>query len=199
MSKRSKKPKKVKAIIKAKNKLQKVKKQRKPKEIKITEFDHSLVKKIAGEEAIKIVELLGIKKNVSEFVIAEKLDLTINRIRHILYKLQSKNLVTSTRKKDKKKGWYIYYWTFNFENLKELVSNLKKLRLMQLKSQLSKDTPQFYICENNCLMLKFKEALEYDFKCPECGKILYEIDSKKELENAKKEIEVLEEELKNLK
>ncbi len=178
-------------------KTKKLQKQRKPKEIKKIEFDHGFIRKIAGEEAIKIVEFLGIKKNVSEFVLAEKLNLTINQIRNILYKLQNNNLVSSTRKKDKIKGWYIYYWTFNFPILGELAFNIKRQKLMQLKNQLSDSAvSQLYICKNKCILLKFKESLEYEFRCPECDLLLEEKDSKKELEEIKKEVEILEKELK---
>ena len=51
----------------------------------------SIVSSIAGDKAKGIVELLIKKKNVNEFLIAKKLNLTIN---------QTRNLLTSWRTKD---------------------------------------------------------------------------------------------------
>ena len=75
-----------------------------------------ILKELAGTEAEKIVEILYGKKNVNEFIIAKKLNLTINQTRNILYKLGDEGLVSFVRKKDNKKGgWYIYFWTLETE------------------------------------------------------------------------------------
>ena len=81
-----------------------------------------IVEDIAGKQATEIVKLLIGKKDVNEFLIAKKLKLTINQTRNILYKLSDSGLVSFTRKKDKRKGWYIYFWTLN---------SLKSLELLE--------------------------------------------------------------------
>ena len=67
-----------------------------------------LVKEVCGPNCVKILKLLEGKENVSEFTLAENLDMNINELRTMLYKLTEHNLITSTRKKDKTKGWYVY-------------------------------------------------------------------------------------------
>ena len=52
----------------------------------------------------KMVSDIISNKHVNEFIIAKKLDLTINQTRNVLYKLADEGLVSSIRKKDKKKG-----------------------------------------------------------------------------------------------
>ena len=86
-----------------------------------------LIEKLTGEETVKLVRLIieG-KENVSEFILAEKLEIKINTVRNMLYGLQKYNLVTSMRKKDKQKGWYIYYWTFNEVQAKVLMKTVKQ-------------------------------------------------------------------------
>src|SRR3989344_2201535 len=79
-----------------------------------------LLKKIIREfvttDPDKLVEILFKKKNVNEFNIAKKLQLTINQTRNILYKLGDDGLVSFIRKKDNKKGgWYTYFWTLETE------------------------------------------------------------------------------------
>ncbi len=47
----------------------------------------NVVTLIVGKQAEDIVDLLDTKKHVNEFVIAKKLNLTINQTRNILYKI----------------------------------------------------------------------------------------------------------------
>ncbi len=63
-----------------------------------------IVPQFAGQGSEKLVDLLFKKQNVNEFLIAKKLNLTINQTRNMLYKLADEGLVEFIRKKDKKKG-----------------------------------------------------------------------------------------------
>ena len=115
----------------------------------------------------------------------------------MLYRLYDSNLVSFTRKKDKKKGWYIYYWTFDTKRIKYLSRSLKKKRLASLKERLEREKQgQFYACENQCIRLDFDQAMNFEFKCPECGKLISEEDNEEMMAAIKKEIKELEKELK---
>src|SRR3989344_3959385 len=105
-----------------------------------------VVSEVAGEDVVPLVKVLKNKKNVSEFKLAENINREVNEIRNMLYRLYDANLVSFIRKKDKKKGWYIYYWTFNGKRVKDLVSDLKKKRLEALKQRLSREEGgNFYV------------------------------------------------------
>ena len=80
-----------------------------------------IVKEKCGPSGIKLLDLLIGKEDVSEFDLAEKMDININELRIMIYKLTEDNLITSIRKKDKEKGWYVYYWTFNFRHARDLL------------------------------------------------------------------------------
>jgi len=67
------------------------------------ELINSLIIEIAGEEAVPLTEYLKDKMHVSEFKLAEKLDLTVNQVRNLIYRLDEHNLVSFMRKKDLKK------------------------------------------------------------------------------------------------
>lgn len=155
-----------------------------------------LVKEVAGEDTVKLVGLLKDKSNISEFKLAEKLRLTVNTVRNMLYKLQEHNLVSSTRKKDKKKGWYIYYWTFNVPQARTLARVVKEKKLEDLKRNLETETQEsFYACPERCIRLKIENAMDYDFKCPECGTILQEDQNELGIEKLRNTIKELEDEL----
>src|SRR3989344_4559638 len=102
------------------------------------------IKSISNEDTIKVFRQLWGKVNVSEFDIAENLKLSINYVRNLLYGLHAHNLVTSTRKKDRQKGWYIYYWTFNIRHAVDVITAKKKSRLKSLEKQLDKEDEGVY-------------------------------------------------------
>ncbi len=160
------------------------------------EITEELVREVAGEDTVKLVGLLRDKENVSEFKIAEKLRLTVNTVRNMLYRLQAHNLVTSIRKKDKKKGWYIYYWTFNSSQARSLVRIVKQRKLERFKERLQAELQQtFYVCPERCVRMKIENAMDYDFKCPECGVVLQEENNQRFIEKIQAKILELEEEL----
>ncbi|MBT7706238.1 hypothetical protein HN747_02210 [archaeon] len=155
----------------------------------------TLVSQLAGEDTVEIVRYIISKvENVSEFLIAEHMETPINAIRNALYRLQENNLVTFTRKKDKRKGWYIYYWTFNHTQAISTIQKMKESRIENLRKRLEReDSSTFYTCSSKCLRVKFEHALENSFKCPECFKVLKEVDNSRIIRTIQKELVMLEE------
>lgn len=162
-----------------------------------TNLINDVVSEVAGEEVIKLVDALKNKKNVSEFKLAEQIKTEINITRNMLYRLFDHNLVSFIRRKDKKKGWYIYYWTFNSKRIKHLAIDLRLKKLERLKERLKRENSgQFYICEEKCIRLDFEQATNFEFKCPECGKLLDMDDNEKKIDEINKKIKEIEKELK---
>ena len=109
---------------------------------------------IAGKQAEDIVDLLDTKKHINEFIIAKKLDLTINQTRNILYKISDHGLVSYIRKKDKKKGWYTYFWKIEILKSLEFMKNNLLKRIDQLEHKIkSRETKNLDI---NILIVRFK-------------------------------------------
>ena len=153
-----------------------------------------LALQVGGEVAVLIVRHLKENgENISEFLIAEDLDIGINIIRKTLYQLQENNLVTSMRKKDKKKGWYIYYWTFNDIQAETLVKRMKQERIKNLKNRLEKESlTTYYSCKKTCLRMPFERALENNYTCPECGKVMEIVDNSRKIKAIQEELAILE-------
>ncbi|MBD3164191.1 hypothetical protein GF323_03260 [Candidatus Woesearchaeota archaeon] len=150
---------------------------------------------IAGENGVKVVSYLGEKKNVSEFIIADKLKLDMQTIRNTLYKLHTHNIATYIRKKDRQKGWYISYWTFNRDRIKGLIQAMKKMQVDKLKERLEKEEANkgvFFICTKACARLDFDQASEFEFRCPECGSLLQQQENTRTIAHLKERIEELE-------
>ncbi len=158
----------------------------------------NVVAEIAGEDSVPVAMVLKNKKNFSEFKVAQALKMEIKDIRKSLYKLLEYNLVSFKRKKDKKKGWYIYYWTFNPDMLKYLYTNLKVKKLEKLKERLEREeTNHFFICPNKCVRLDFDKSSEFEFRCPECGSLLDMQENNATIRHLKEEIVRLEKEIKS--
>ncbi len=158
------------------------------------------VDEIAGKDGIKLLNLMKEYENISEFNLAEDLKISINQARNLLYKFNSFNLTYSTRKKDRDKGLYIYYWTFNFKHARDLLISRKNQELIRLHDELKKENEQrFYACKNGCTRLELEEAMEQDFKCNECGTLLQQEDSTKKIGEINHKISILNQEIEELK
>ncbi len=158
-----------------------------------------VVASIVGKQAEGIVELLYEKGYVNEFLVAKKLDVTINQARNFLYKLSDYGLVSSIRKKDKKKGWYTYFWQIETLKSLEFLKNILSKNIDNLNAQLnSRETKQFYVCKRCNVELNEENALLCNFTCGECGDIFELRDNSKLVKDLKKSIEKAKEQLKSV-
>jgi len=151
---------------------------------------------IVGKQYEPIADLLNSEKHVNEFIIAKKLDVTINQARNLLYKISDHGLVSSIRKKDKKKGWYTYFWKIEVMKSLEFLKYLIIKKIEQNNGQIkSRELKQFYYCDKCGTEYTEENALLHDFTCPECGGIFALKDNSKAIKDFRKNLEKLEEEL----
>lgn len=148
---------------------------------------------ILGPEGAPLVkELIG-KSNVSEFDLATKTKKDIKIIRKMLYILHNYNLVGFTRKKDKQKGWYIYYWTLLPESIRFNYYKMKRNLLEKLKRQLEEERKElFFVCPNTCVRLNFDQAMDFEFRCPECGELINQDNPEERIKQLETKITALE-------
>lgn len=160
---------------------------------------------VAGKQAEELSNLLNDKKYINEFLIAKKMDLTINQTRNLLYKISDFGLVSFIRKKDKKKGWYTYFWKIETFKCLEFLKNILLKKIDQLIHQIkSRETKRFYICERCNIEFSEENALLHNFTCNECGDIFVTKDNtkllrelNKQLDKLKRELEFVNEEIDN--
>ena len=156
----------------------------------IDTFLKEVIAYTAGKLAENITEILSTKKYVNEFLIAKKIGLTINQTRNILYKLSDSGLVSSIRKKDKKKGWYTYFWKIEALKSLEFLSQVLLKQIEQINHQInSRESKQFYICGRCNLELAEEKALLCNFICNECGEVFKIKDNSKLLKDLKRNLE----------
>ena len=80
-----------------------------------------------GEDAIKIMQvLLSVGSEITDEKLAEQSGVRLNIVRKILYILNENKLTQFHRQRDKKSGWFVYYWIGTAENLPLLLEERKK-------------------------------------------------------------------------
>lgn len=162
-------------------------------------FLRYLFEKKGGKEAIQILEILKKKKDVNEFLISKKTNMTINQVRNILYKLAAEGLVSFTRKKDKRKGWFIYFWSLNEERCWEKIEEETKKEIEDIKKEIERRmNERVFYCEHCDIEVNEELALERDFICPECANPYSLRDPKVFIEKLNKELAKREREIKTI-
>ena len=151
---------------------------------------------VAGKSGEEITDLLKSDKYVNEFLITKKLGITINQTRNILYKLSDCGLVSSIRKKDRKKGWYTYFWRIEILKSLELLKDTIVKKIGRVVNQISmRETKVFYVCRKCNIEMDEENALVHDFTCPECGSIFEIKDDSKLIKELRKNLEKYQSEL----
>ncbi len=154
---------------------------------------------ILGEEHMPLINELAGKENISEFDLATKTKKDIKVVRKILYLLYNHNLVGFTRKKDKQKGWYIYYWTLLPDSIRFNYYKMKRDLLVRLKEQLEEEKKElFFVCPNKCVRLNFDQSMDFEFHCPECGELITQDDNGKKIKELEAKIIEIESEVKEM-
>src|SRR3989338_2486487 len=151
---------------------------------------------VAGKQAEELAILLNTKNYVNEFIIAKKLGLTINQTRNLLYKISNCGLLSSIRKKDKKKGWYTYFWKIEILKSLEFLKQILDKQIEQLNYQIKgRQIKQFYICERCNIELTEETALLHNFTCNECGDVFKLKDNSRMIRELKRSLDRFERKL----
>lgn len=159
----------------------------------LDKFLEEVVVSIVGKPGEKLAGILNSKRHVNEFNIAKKLEVTINQVRNYLYKLSDLGIVSSIRKKDKKKGWYTYFWRIEISKALEFLSqglNQKKQYMEEVGK--TREVNEHYVCERCNLEFDEQNALLMNFTCDECGGIFVVKDNSKLIKDLKKGVEEID-------
>ena len=122
---------------------------------------------LAGEEGYLVFSyLVKLGREIDEFSLSEKVDIQINKLRSILYKLYNKKLVNFSRRRDKKRGWFLYSWSAVPDQLIYLMRKKYENEIKNLSKLLKGD---YYYCDKCDKIYTLEEAAKNMFFCPVCG------------------------------
>lgn len=153
----------------------------------------SVVREIGGDDAVKVSSLLDPTEETTDEAIAAGSEMKLNAVRKVLYRLYDARLAEFRRIRDKSTGWFIYFWKLKPNRVEELVINRKKTVYRKLKARLDYEEKfHFFKCDQDyCPRYTFDEAMENNFKCPECSNELLAFDNKEIVEKLRKKVDEL--------
>lgn len=169
-------------------------------------LDEELIKVanlFGGEEAVIVVtSLKHLGEGTDEIITNDcrdrlKKEVRLNTVRKILYKLYDHGLVSCTRVRDEKTGWFIFYWRLQPDQLDAFIRSRKKRALDKLKQRLDYERNHtFFVCKTDAdVRITFEEAMETSFKCAKCGNQLESMENAEVIEVLVTKIHQLEAEL----
>jgi transcription factor E len=136
---------------------------------------------LINDKGLELLKILLSKRQINEFKLAKKLKLKVNKVRSLLYKLYSEKIVSYTRKRDKRKGWYIYTWKIDQPRVVDFViDELKKdIKVLEGKYKIRTAGKEFFVCKECAIQLNMVKALETNYLCPYCERPLERMDVEK--------------------
>lgn len=156
-----------------------------------------------GEDAVAVVNSLKAISEGTDETITNDLktrfnkEVRLNTVRKILYKLYDHGLVSCTRVRDEKTGWFIFYWRLQPDQLDAFIRSRKKRALDKLKQRLEfEQNHTFFVCKTDTeIRVTFEEAMENSFKCSKCANQLASSPNASLISVLESKIEKLEAEL----
>ncbi len=137
-----------------------------------------LIKK-GGENAIPVLKLVIKMGNaVTDEQVAEKMGVKVTVVRAVFNRLHFWGIADYTKTRDEDTGWWTYTWFLVKDKIKEAVLEELKEREEELRQKRQElDEFMFFECPEGHVREPFEVAMEYDFKCPECGAELVPVDA----------------------
>ena len=79
--------------------------------------------------------------------------------------------------------------------MKFLIQKLRKEKLENLNERLQREQgSHFFMCRSACVRMDFEKATDFNFKCPECGELMNQVDNARTIGFLKDKIGELEKE-----
>ncbi len=146
------------------------------------------LEKLLGEGGVEVASIIYDNEYTDEDI-AKETGIRVNTVRKVLYRLYDNRLASYRRTRDKKTGWYIYYWKMDLARASEVMRNLEREYLQELQDKLEFERSNvFFSCGNGCEKVIFDVASENDFKCPECSGMLSFCDNSPFIANLEEQI-----------
>lgn len=120
-----------------------------------------------NENSISIIKCL-LEGKITDEEISEEIELRLNIVRRILYKLYDAGLASYKRSKDPETQWYTYSWKFEGDRVIETIARKYEKNSKEREASIAyEEGNMFFTCLNGC-RYNFEDASEYNFLCPEC-------------------------------
>ena len=163
------------------------------------DYEDSFVKiarLLGSEDYVRVARALLNNENATDEEIASATGLKINTVRKVLYDLFGRTLISGVRVRDLKRGWFVYRWRAQRDQVDGFIETQKKKAMERLNHRLQyEEQHEFYFCgSESCTRLTFEQAMEVLFKCPTCNGSLNLVDISELKQSLRWKIEQIQEE-----
>lgn len=151
------------------------------------------IMEVSGEEGIEVVEALN-EEEMTDEELTEPVSFDLNTTRRALYDLYEARLAEYDRSRNDETGWITYTWRLRMDNLENAVRTQKREILDNLQERLDFEQGNvFYGCQAGHSKYLFEDAMDLNFRCPECGEQLVHIENDEFVGQLRKKIDDLQE------
>jgi len=129
--------------------------------------------KFFEEDCVNILSELN--EYVRDEILSNRKNVKAPTVRKWLNLLHNYGLVEYTKTKDKQSGWFTYYWKIRPEKIAEFVISDIDKEINDLFQKIEEIKEHNFVC--GCRDWTYIEALESNFVCVQCGKVIIEKDN----------------------
>ena len=130
-----------------------------------------------NENSLSVIECI-LNGKITDEEISEEIELRLNIVRRILYRLYDSGLASYKRSKDPETQWYTYSWKFDEDKVIESIQKKYEEISRENEESLAYEEDNMFFACNDGHRYNFEEASEYNFTCPECeGTLEYQDNS----------------------
>jgi transcription initiation factor TFIIE subunit alpha len=150
------------------------------------------LREAAGEEGIKLFQFILDNEPVTGEEIQEAhADEKPSDVRKLLYAMMQRHALEYHKDTDSK-GWETFTWQTDLPELRliHLRSWQSEATTLQARIQIEKDHA-WYACGHDHARIMFEDAMDQEFKCPECGAPMDSIDNSDHVELLKERLSEL--------
>ena len=150
------------------------------------------IHRLVGDEGLSLLEKFPKEGEFSDEQLAASTGINLNSVRHTLYTLYEKRLAEYHRIKNNETGWLTYLWQLRIDNIYNAVREDMVLVRDKLERRAQyEEENDFYICKECHVLFTFPQAMDGDFRCPNCDQALSHFDNDTLLKAFRHRIETL--------
>jgi transcription initiation factor TFIIE subunit alpha len=156
----------------------------------------SYLHRMVGDEGLNLLERFPREGEHSDEDLAASTGINLNTVRHTLYTLYEKRLAEYHRIKNNETGWLTYLWQLRPDHIADALREDMEHVLDKLsRRERYEEENDFYICKDCHLIFTFPQAMNIDFKCPDCDQPMGHFDNEVLLKALKQRIDAIKKSL----
>jgi transcription initiation factor TFIIE subunit alpha len=156
----------------------------------------SYLHRMVGDEGLNLLERFPREGEHSDEDLAASTGINLNSVRHTLYTLYEKRLAEYHRIKNNETGWLTYLWQLRPDHIAGALREDMEHVLDKLsRRERYEEENDFYICKDCHLIFTFPQAMNIDFKCPDCDQPMGHFDNEVLLKALKQRIDSIKKSL----